>query len=75
MAIEDLYKDQKLQIQWQGQGVVLISDAMVRKYQITTGRAYYKCALGFSSTSNVTDPEPTRGFCQAIHRTLHTIDT
>ena len=29
--------------------------AMVRTYQITMGRAYYKCTLGFSSTSNVTD--------------------
>ena len=24
IAIEDLYEDQKLQIQWQGQGVVLV---------------------------------------------------
>jgi len=29
--------------------------AMVRTYQITMGRAYYKCTLRFSSTSNVTD--------------------
>ena len=29
--------------------------AMVRTYQITMGRAYYKCTLVFSSTSNVTD--------------------
>ena len=27
IAIEDLYEDQKLQIQWRGQGVVLTSDA------------------------------------------------
>ena len=29
--------------------------AMVRTYQFTMGRAYYKCTLRFSSTSNVTD--------------------
>jgi hypothetical protein len=29
--------------------------AMVRTYQITMRRVYYKCTLGFSSTSNVTD--------------------
>jgi len=32
---------------------------MVRTYQITMGRAYYKCTLGLSSTSNVTDTEFT----------------
>ena len=31
-----------------------VMGAMVRTYQITMGRAYYKCALRFSSTSNVT---------------------
>ena len=31
--------------------------AMVRTYQITMGRAYYKCTLRFSSTSNVTGTE------------------
>ena len=36
--------------------------AMVRTYQITMGRAYYKCTLGLSSTSNVTD---TRFSCSA----------
>ena len=29
--------------------------AMLRTYQITMGRAYYKYTLRFSSTSNVTD--------------------
>src|SRR6266568_3762987 len=59
IAIEDLYEDQKLQVQWQGQGVCFdirrVMGAMVRTYQITMERAYYKCALGLSSTSNVTD--------------------
>ena len=32
--------------------------AMLRTYQITMGRAYYKCTLRFSSTSNVTDTDP-----------------
>ena len=32
-----------------------VMGAMLRTYQITMGRAYYKCTLRFSSTSNVTD--------------------
>ena len=34
-----------------------VMGAMVRTYQITMGRAYYKCTLRFSSTSNVTGTE------------------
>src|SRR6266568_8331133 len=59
IAIKDLYEDQKLQVQWRGHGVCFdirrVMGAMVRTYQITMERAYYKCALGLSSTSNVTD--------------------
>ena len=51
-----------------GEGKVLIwccfdirrvMGAIVRTYQIIMGRAYYKCTLGFSSTSNVTDTKKT----------------
>ena len=53
-----------------------VMDAMLRTYQITMGRAYYKCTLRFSSTSNVTD---TQGFAYCrlpgvsgtVHTTLH----
>ena len=34
-----------------------VMGAMLRTYQITMGRAYYKCTLRFSSTSNVTDTD------------------
>ena len=44
--------------------------AMVRTYQITMGRAYYKCTLGFSSTSNVTDTVPTT---PPLHHSLFTV--
>ena len=36
-----------------------VMHAMVRTYQITMGRAYYKCALRFSFTSNVTGTKTT----------------
>ena len=41
--------------------------AMVRTYQITMGRACYKCTLGFSSTSNVTDTGFSRSKTEDIH--------
>ena len=44
-----------------------VMGAMLRTYQITMGRAYYKCTLRFSSTSNVTDtascPSTPAGSC------------
>ena len=57
IAIEDLYEDQRLQMARARCcfGIRRVMRAMVRTYQITMGRAYYKCTLGFSSTSNVTD--------------------
>ena len=57
IAIEDLYEDQRLQMARARCcfDIRRVMRAMVRTYQITMGRAYYKCTLGFSSTSNVTD--------------------
>ena len=59
IAIEDLYEDQRLQMARARCcfDIRRVMRAMMRTYQITMGRAYYKCTLGFSSTSNVTDTE------------------
>ena len=45
-----------------------VMGAMLRTYQITMGRAYYKCTLRFSSTSNVTDTVAVRSALQETHR-------
>ena len=62
-----------------GEGKVLIwccfdirrvMGAIVRTYQIIMGRAYYKCTLGFSSTSNVTDTKNLGKLKSNYHSTL-----
>jgi len=47
-----------------------VMGAMVRTYQITMGRAYYKCALGFSSTSNVTGTHNPGNFVTNLQQNM-----